>query len=106
MLHKFIKICLVVVLSVISVVSFATPYNMNSAHSRAGSIKVTPIKAIVNPYLVSTLSHRFHKRYIYASRYNSYRFYQGKTKVTESSPQYLAKNTVRRFLDYQGSRAY
>jgi len=106
MLHKFIKICLVVVLSVASVASFATPYNMNPAQSRAGAIKVTPIKAIVNPYLVSTLSHRFHKRYVYASRYNSYRFYQGNAKITENSPQYLAKNTVRRFLDYQGSRAY
>ena len=106
MLHKFIKICLVVVLSLASIASFATPYNMGHGSSRAGTIKVTPIKAIINPYLVSTLSHRFHKRYIYASRYNSYRFYQGSVNITKSSPQYLAKNTVRRFLDYQGSRAY
>jgi len=87
-------------------VSSANPYDISHSSSRMGAIKVVPIKAIVNPYLVSTLSHRYHKRYIYASRYNSYRFYQGSAKITESSPQYLAKNTVRRFLDYQGSRAY
>jgi hypothetical protein len=106
MLHKFIKICLVVVLSIVSIGSFANPYNISHSSARTGAIKVVPIKAIANPYLVSTLSHRYHKRYIYASRYNSYRFYQGSAKITESSPQYLAKNTVRRFLDYQGSRAY
>lgn len=73
-------------------------------NSTPGKIQLVALKRADAPYLVTTLGHRSFKRYQVINQYSYVRldrsYHPGHTVAS------YTVNTVRPFIDYQGSRAY
>lgn len=74
------------------------------AQKPQASIKLVALKRVNAPYLVTTLGHRMLKSYSLVNRYRYVSLTNQYKHVYSDELTYA--NTVRPFINYQGSRAY
>lgn len=99
------KLCLGVLLCIMANVSYAhVGYKQAQPSQNQGVIKVVALKRAEAPFLMTTLGHRMHKTY---SMVNRYSYVSVNNTYSNIYPEASARvNTVRPFINYQGSRAY
>lgn len=99
------KLCLGVLLCIIANVSYAhVGYQSSQSLNKEGKIKVVALKRVEAPFLITTYGHRMHKTYSLVNRYS---YVSLINNYSDIYPKASARvNTVRPFINYQGSRAY
>lgn len=109
MLHKYIKICLFVILSITAHIANAhisdTDTFVNNTSLNDGVLIITPIKnEVIHPDISNTLSHKYFRQFTYVTRYS----YDRDVSTSAGNPNYRYQNivNVRTLLNYQGSRSY